>query len=99
MLKKWQDLEIGGINFNTRNSFKNNLKYLETGKKPEFNHELCKNCFLCWVFCPDNAIIVENNMIKGINYDFCKGCGICIIECPVTGVHQPLYIKNDESES
>lgn len=97
MLKKWQDLEIGGINSDPGNSIRNGLNNLEICKKPEFNPELCRNCFLCWVFCPDNAIIIENSMVTGINYDFCKGCGICITECPVTEVPKPLYIKEDKS--
>ena len=97
MLKKWQDLEIGGINSDSGNSIKKGLNNLEICKKPEFNPELCRNCFLCWVFCPDNAIMIENSMVTGINYDFCKGCGICITECPVTEAQKPLYIKEDKS--
>jgi 2-oxoacid:acceptor oxidoreductase delta subunit (pyruvate/2-ketoisovalerate family) len=34
------------------------------------------------MYCPDGAIIVEDEKIKEINYDYCKGCGICQNECP-----------------
>jgi pyruvate ferredoxin oxidoreductase delta subunit len=37
---------------------------------------------ICWVFCPDGAIQIENGKVVGIDLDHCKGCGICAEECP-----------------
>ena len=48
--------------------------YLDKGK--------CTNCLICWVMCPDSAIIVEDVKMVGFNLEHCKGCGICAVECP-----------------
>jgi pyruvate ferredoxin oxidoreductase delta subunit len=49
--------------------------------KPVVEGDKCVNCLLCWVYCPDAAIIRDEKGVK-INYDYCKGCGICAKECP-----------------
>ena len=49
--------------------------------KPVLDENKCIKCFICWKFCPENSIDIENDMPK-INYDYCKGCGICSNECP-----------------
>jgi len=60
------------------------LKY-KTGDwrafKPMVDKEKCVNCLLCWIYCPDSAIIRQEKWVE-INYDYCKGCGICAHECP-----------------
>jgi pyruvate ferredoxin oxidoreductase delta subunit len=50
--------------------------------RPILNEEQCTSCLLCWVMCPDSAIIVEDNKMKGFEMQHCKGCGICAVECP-----------------
>lgn len=60
----------------------------ETGdwrlEKPVFFKERCIDCKFCWIYCPDSAILIdENNKVCGIDYKHCKGCGICSYECPV----------------
>ncbi len=69
-----------------------------SGEKPVFNEETCINCFLCWVFCPENAIIVEIEKVSGINYDYCKGSGICVNECPVKHENKPLTMVKETVE-
>jgi len=49
--------------------------------KPVVEGDKCVNCLLCWVYCPDAAIIRDEKSVS-INYDYCKGCGICAKECP-----------------
>jgi NADPH-dependent glutamate synthase beta subunit-like oxidoreductase/Pyruvate/2-oxoacid:ferredoxin oxidoreductase delta subunit len=44
----------------------------------------CRNCGVCWAFCPDLAVGYKDGMPE-FNLDYCKGCGICVAECP-TGV-------------
>ena len=60
------------------------LKY-KTGDwrafKPVVDKEKCVNCLICWIYCPDSAIIRQEKWVE-INYDYCKGCGICAHECP-----------------
>lgn len=50
--------------------------------KPIKDDEKCKNCGICWQFCPETAIDEKFN----INYDYCKGCGICARECPFKAI-------------
>jgi pyruvate ferredoxin oxidoreductase delta subunit len=80
-MKGWKEIPEGGLILEPGNS----VKYL-TGswraKKPIRDEEKCKHCLICWAYCPDGAIIVEDGKIKEINYDYCKGCGICANECP-----------------
>ena len=50
--------------------------------KPIIDYDKCVKCLLCWLYCPEGAIIREENDVPKINYDYCKGCGICANECP-----------------
>ena len=97
-LKKWSELITGGINTEAGNSLKNFTGTFRRGEKPEFNETTCIHCFFCWVFCPDNAIIVENDKILGVNYDYCKGCGVCVNECPVKNEPKPLLMIKESRE-
>lgn len=97
-LKKWHELIQGGINLEAGNSTKNFICFSRNGKKPKFNAETCINCFFCWLFCPESAIIVENNKIVGINYDYCNECGLCVNECPVKKEPKPLIIAKETNE-
>jgi len=86
--KKRDELGIGGINKEAGSALKNFTGSSRKGESPQFYQDTCINCFFCWVFCPENAIIIDGEKIAGINYDYCKGCGICVNECPVK--HEPL---------
>lgn len=78
--KGWKELPIGLVLEG------GSSEQFETGdwrsEKPIWDEEKCTNCFLCWIYCPDSAIIVKDGKVKGINYRHCKGCGICAEECP-----------------
>ncbi|MBI5700957.1 4Fe-4S binding protein [Candidatus Saganbacteria bacterium] len=53
-------------------------------ERPIFHKERCIDCKLCWVYCPDSSILLdENKKVCGIDLEHCKGCGICSFECPV----------------
>jgi pyruvate ferredoxin oxidoreductase delta subunit len=51
-------------------------------EKPKWIEEECSHCLICWMFCPDSAILVKDGKMVAIDYDHCKGCGICATECP-----------------
>jgi len=52
--------------------------------KPVIDYEKCIKCYICWKFCPDVSVIVEDeDSYPEINYEYCKGCGICASVCPV----------------
>jgi 2-oxoacid:acceptor oxidoreductase delta subunit (pyruvate/2-ketoisovalerate family) len=53
-----------------------------TGVKPRVDLTRCVNCLLCWVYCPDEAVVVEEMTFRGFDYDVCKGCEICAEMCP-----------------
>ena len=50
--------------------------------------EKCKGCELCTVACPEEAIVLSNDINqKGYHYalknlDKCNGCASCAIICP-----------------
>ena len=44
---------------------------------------LCVNCLLCWLYCPDSAILLDGETFTGFDLDLCKGCAICAEVCPV----------------
>lgn len=81
-LKTWKEIPIGGLITEAGNAHS-----YKTGdwrsQRPILNKEKCINCMTCFIFCPDSAIIVDNDKVQGYDYDHCKGCGICANECPV----------------
>lgn len=78
----WRELPIGGVIVEGGSA-----ERYETGDwrnvRPLHSKEKCINCLICWIYCPDSAIIVKDGKVEGIDYDHCKGCGICSRECPV----------------
>jgi pyruvate ferredoxin oxidoreductase delta subunit len=50
--------------------------------RPVVNKDACIDCLLCWMYCPDNSVIVEKGEMKGFKLTHCKGCGICARQCP-----------------
>lgn len=57
-----------------------------TGFKPAVRLEACVNCLLCWVYCPDAAILTENQTFVGFDYQHCKGCELCVRVCPTSAI-------------
>ena len=77
----WRDMPLGGVIPKAGSA----TEY-ETGDwrsiRPLHSKERCINCLLCWVYCPDAAIRLQDGKVEGIDYEHCKGCGICAKECP-----------------
>jgi pyruvate ferredoxin oxidoreductase delta subunit len=59
---------------------------------PEITTEKCDGCMLCYFYCPDSSIIIENERAVGVDLAHCKGCGICARECPA----HAITMKTDE---
>lgn len=57
-----------------------------SGLKPRVDLARCVNCLLCWVYCPDAAIVLEGVNFVGFNYDVCKGCELCVEVCPTEAI-------------
>jgi pyruvate ferredoxin oxidoreductase delta subunit len=84
-LKGWKELPMGGLIVESGNA-----RQYKTGTwrviRPVYQAENCIHCMQCWLYCPDQAIVVEivdgKPKVKGYNYYYCKGCGLCANVCP-----------------
>ena len=43
---------------------------------------LCKGCDLCFLVCPDVAIVRKDLKVFSVKDDYCKACGVCARVCP-----------------
>ncbi|MFH1783333.1 MAG: 4Fe-4S dicluster-binding protein [bacterium] len=80
--KGWQDIPIGGLITEAGNADSYNTGDWRTFT-PVRDEAKCTNCLICWIYCPDAAITVEDGKFKEFDYKHCKGCGICDKVCPV----------------
>jgi len=81
-LRTWKEIPIGGVAFRLSTDIK-------TGdwraQRPVIDQSKCTKCMICWLYCPDTAIIWDGEKVF-VNYEYCKGCGICAHECPVKAI-------------
>jgi len=78
----WKSIPIAGLIVEAGNS----VEYTTGGWRafrPVRDVDKCIHCMICWVFCPDSSVLVENEKMVGFDLDHCKGCGICAQQCPV----------------
>ncbi len=72
--------------------------------RPVIDQERCIRCGICWMYCPDSAILElkreyttrggkRYEVTYEVDYDHCKGCGICANECPVKAIEVVLEAK------
>lgn len=77
----WKTLPAGGLITEAGNA----VKY-KTGSwrtvSPAVDKQACRDCLICWVYCPEGAVKVKDTRFLGIDYAHCKGCGICASVCP-----------------
>lgn len=57
-----------------------------SGTKPSVDLSRCVNCLLCWVYCPDCALVVAHDRLLGVDYELCKACELCVEVCPVRAI-------------
>jgi len=85
----WKELPIGTIIPEAGNALQ-----FKTGdwrsKRPIWDKEKCTSCLICFIYCPDSAIIIEDGKMIGIDLDYCKGCGICAQECPKKAIKMEI---------
>ncbi|HPU78526.1 MAG: 4Fe-4S binding protein [Synergistales bacterium] len=83
--KGWKEIPIGGTITEAGNA-----KEFKTGSwrvmRPIHDKNKCTSCMLCWLYCPDQAILQTQGHMDGINYDYCKGCGLCSSVCPAKAI-------------
>jgi 2-oxoacid:acceptor oxidoreductase delta subunit (pyruvate/2-ketoisovalerate family) len=54
-------------------------------ERPVLSPELCTQCNVCVIDCPDACIKLSGSAIE-IDYEFCKGCGLCTAVCPTNAL-------------
>ena len=93
--KGWKEIPEGGLIVEPGNA-----EEYYTGSwrtfRPLVDKKKCINCMICWIMCPDSAILVEGEEMKGFDYDHCKGCGICAEVCPTKCIDRVREDSYDE---
>jgi len=76
----WKEIEIGGVVTEPGNASE-----YKTGDwrslTPVVDKSRCIKCGVCWMYCPDDAIIKTEDGYFVADLEYCKGCGICANEC------------------
>lgn len=92
--KGWKSIPKGGIITESGNA-----ESYHTGtwrvKRVLWSKEKCIQCLLCWIYCPDLAINVQEESVTGVDYEHCKGCGICANQCPSQALEMISEDKSD----
>jgi len=57
---------------------------------PLLDKEKCIDCMTCWIYCPDDCVLVKDGKMDGFRLTHCKGCGICVKVCPKDAVKMVL---------
>jgi 2-oxoacid:acceptor oxidoreductase delta subunit (pyruvate/2-ketoisovalerate family) len=84
-LKAWQELRPGGVVVRDE-AERPRTGGWRTGLKPQVELARCVNCSLCWLYCPDSAILLDGTVFAGIDLDVCKGCELCAEVCPTGAI-------------
>ena len=80
----WKSLEEGAVVKGGSSA-----SYVVSGwrvKRPVIDEAKCTNCLICWVYCPEPAIVRHADSKVTIDLVHCKGCGICEAECPLKAI-------------
>ncbi len=84
-LRSWDELRSGGAVLPEETALPQTGGW-RTGLKREVDLSRCVNCLLCWLYCPDSAVLLEGTRFTGFDYAYCKGCEICAAVCPVDAI-------------
>jgi 2-oxoacid:acceptor oxidoreductase delta subunit (pyruvate/2-ketoisovalerate family) len=84
-LRAWNELPPGGAVAPT-DAVQPRTGGWRTGLKPEADTSRCVNCLLCWLYCPDSAVLLDGTAFTGFDLDYCKGCELCAEVCPVGAI-------------
>ncbi len=81
VLPTWEECRFGNIL-----PYAGGAKTYRTGDwrtdRPVVDKEKCIKCGMCWLLCPDAAIVQNEDGTYEANLFYCKGCGICVRVCP-----------------
>jgi pyruvate ferredoxin oxidoreductase gamma subunit len=57
---------------------------------PVIDYSRCTKCMICFVYCPDSCVTLDDDLTPRIDYDNCKGCMICMVECPLRAIREEV---------
>ncbi|MDX1672954.1 MAG: 4Fe-4S dicluster-binding protein [Balneolaceae bacterium] len=92
-LKRYSDLAVGA-NIEPGKTYQPHTGSWRMGTKPEVHLAKCVDCMLCWVYCPDTAVLVEEDSFYGFDYRYCKGCELCAEVCPADAIEMVAEEKD-----
>ena len=81
----WQGLPLAGV-VGPDTSAQPRTGGWRTGVRPSVDLSACVNCLLCWLYCPDTAVLLDGTTFVGFDLDHCKGCELCAEVCPVDAI-------------
>jgi len=81
----WKSIPIACTILEAGSSAKYKTGEWRVASRPVINQEKCTGCLICWIYCPEPAILRVEKGVE-IDYDYCKGCGVCASECPVKAI-------------
>lgn len=84
-LKKYHEIPIGGTVV-TEDAIQPKTGGWRMGVKPMVHLDKCVNCLICWLDCPDTAVLAQGKDFFGFEYDYCKGCSLCAEVCPTDAI-------------
>jgi 2-oxoacid:acceptor oxidoreductase delta subunit (pyruvate/2-ketoisovalerate family) len=84
-LSAWTELAPGGVVVRDQAEQPRTGGW-RTGLKPAADPELCVDCLLCWLYCPDSAVELDGTAFAGFDLDYCKGCELCAVVCPTGAI-------------
>jgi len=102
-LLTWREVPLAGAILTPGNS-RERMTGAWRVLRPVINQDKCIRCRICWMYCPDMAILEldkpytsssgrKYDVTYEVNYDYCKGCGICANECPVKAIEMVPEVK------
>lgn len=84
-LTGWRDLAPGGVVVRDEAEQPQTGGW-RTGLRPAVDLDLCVDCLLCWLYCPDSAVRLDGTALAGFDLDYCKGCELCAAVCPTSAI-------------
>jgi pyruvate ferredoxin oxidoreductase gamma subunit len=108
----YETAPLGGAIVTPGNTVTNDLSASRQGFAPKLNLELCNDCGVCDMVCPDYCLVWESEDVTddgewerksahllGIDYQFCKGCLRCVESCPsgaLTKEREGAWVKEQQ---
>ena len=54
--------------------------------RPVIDQKRCEKNYSCYVFCPKDAIEINESGSPSVNLELCDGCLICLRKCPFVAI-------------